>query len=77
MFSFFRAAEKVGSELIHDAIGQFESIAQRIEAGVRHNRESITVNNDKISSLQAENGVLDEHAARGESVAAKLRALIS
>ncbi len=80
MFNLFRAAEKVGSDLIQEAIGQFESIAEKIEAGkagVRHNREFIAGNEQQIASLQSENKALHTDATRGEAVAAKLRALIS
>ena len=77
MFNLFKAAEKVGSELIEEAVGQFESIAQRIEAGVQHNRDQIDENDATIQELQAATVSLSKDASRGESVATKLRELVA
>lgn len=77
MFGFQKKAEKVGSELIAEAVAEFESIAQKIEAGVAHNRASIESNVAHIAVLNLANGHLATHADNGERVAAKLRALIS
>jgi hypothetical protein len=68
---------KNGSEAIHEAIGQFEDIAARIQSGVQDNRAQIGTNIDTIAALEAENATLDAVAARGASVAAKLRELVA
>lgn len=75
MFSFRKP--KTGSEAIYDAIGQFESIARTIESGVSDNEASKAANEATIAALRAENNTLDADAARGKSVAAKLRDLLA
>jgi hypothetical protein len=77
MFNFFRAAEKVGSDLIQEAISEFDSIAARIQAGVDHNHGFIAENKSQIDALTAENAKLLTDATSGANVVAKLRALIS
>jgi len=77
MYNPFAAAPKTGSEAIHEAIGQFEDIAARIDAGVKDNEAEILANTATIAGLQVTNDMLQSTAARGESVAKKLRELIS
>ena len=76
MFNPFKSI-KTGTDAINEAIGQFEDIAVRIEAGVKDNEAEIIVNTETIAGLQVKNDMLLSAAARGESVAAKLRELIS
>jgi len=75
MFGF--TPKKSGSAAIEEAIGQFEDIASRITAGVEENRGRIYDNKIAIVNLEADNAVLEAVAARGVSVAAKLRELIA
>jgi hypothetical protein len=73
----FRSRPKTGSDAIFAAIGEFESIAARIEAGVADNKADIEGNKQTIAALEAENATLAADAARGESVASKLRGLLA
>jgi hypothetical protein len=75
MFGF--AKQKTGSEAINEAIGEFEDIAARIESGVADNKGRIYDNKIAIVNLEADNVALETAASRGESVAAKLRSLVS
>jgi hypothetical protein len=75
MFNPFR--KKRGCAAIKAGIDQFDKIATEILAGVEDNHVKVSSNTMLISALAAENDTLLANAARGESVAAKLRALIS
>jgi hypothetical protein len=77
MFNLFRKTEKVGSDLIQEAIAEFDSIAARIQAGVDHNHGFIAENKAQIDALTIENDALLKDAISGANVVAKLRALIS
>jgi hypothetical protein len=77
MLNPFARKPKTGSDAIFAAIGQFESIAATIESGVADNKADIEGNKQTIAALEAENATLAADAARGESVAAKLRGLLS
>lgn len=77
MFNPFASKPKSGSEAIFEAIGQFEDIAQRIESGVQDNRAQIEANKETIAAMEFQNADLTVVAARGESVAAKLRELVA
>lgn len=74
---FNYAEPKTGSEAIYAAIDQFESIVATLEQGVADNEAAHASNMGAINQLQAENAALLEDNARGKSVAAKLRELIS
>jgi hypothetical protein len=73
----FATPELKGSELIADALSQFEGIAVKLETGVRQNEEAIAANDAFIAAKKAENDGLFKAANKGLSVATKLRALIS
>lgn len=74
MFNF---RKKTGSAAINEAIGEFESIASRIETGVQENVDQVGANTETIRALEAENENLLTVANRGRSVAGKLRELIA
>lgn len=77
MFNLFKSPPKTGTDAIHEAIGQFEDIAARLEVAAVQNDSQATSNLETINTLIAENKSLDAASARGRSVAAKLRDLIS
>jgi hypothetical protein len=75
MFNPFR--KKRGCAAIKAGIDQFDKIATDILAGVEDNHAKVGSNEALMDALAAENHTLLNNAARGESVAAKMRALIS
>jgi hypothetical protein len=77
MLNPFAKREVQGSELIADALAQFDGIAVKLEAGAAQNQERVAGNKQVIASLEAENTVLDQIGNKGLSVAKKLRALTS
>jgi hypothetical protein len=73
----FGSKPKVGTALIDDTIGQFESFAEKLETGARQNTEKVFVNEATIAALSAENAGLIAAQERAANVAAKLRSLVS
>jgi hypothetical protein len=68
---------KVGTALIDATIAEFESFAQKLEDGAKHNSEKVGKNSSLIAALSAENTDLNAAHARALSVASKLRSLVS
>lgn len=63
--------------LIRKAIAKFEKLAEQLERGAALQRQKRQFNDEQIKDLCAENCCLVSSATHAESVAAKLRNLIS
>lgn len=72
---FFR--KKHPSEVIKSAIGQFETLASQLADAANCHRAMIDANTEAIQSLHEHNSELHDEATRAESVAEKLRVLVS
>ena len=68
---------KVGTALIDATIAEFESFAEKLEAGAAHNGVKVVQNNSTIALLTGENTELTIAQQRATTVAAKLRSLVS
>jgi hypothetical protein len=66
-----------GSKLIADAIGRFALIADEIETGITVNLTKVVQNEKAMETLADENSRLTAVAEHGQTVARRLRDLIT